>query len=134
MIIDFAIWAPDEATFWQSWIDAGICLAPHEFSPEYPGIIVSDQTSQGWVPTKLGVPVTGWHANVRVSGTVADQFTYGRPQEGDIWDRTWAAEVFLLETKGKDIVSNFPYGYTNKKTGVTYADINALSSPTNVWA
>lgn len=133
MNIDFCVWAPDEATFWQSWIDAGICTAPRVFAPEYPGIIVSDETSQGWKATRSGAPATGWHANIRVSGPLVAEFTYGLEQIGSIWDRTWAAEVFLLAAQDADENTGFPAGMRNS-VGVTYADPAALSSPSNIWA
>lgn len=51
--IDFCVWSPDEATFWQGWIAAGIVDADHNPTPEYAnGFVISDQTSQGWVPTR----------------------------------------------------------------------------------
>ena len=154
--LSFGVWAPDEATFWQSWVTAGICTGPWQFTAEYAGKLqLSTQTQQGWTPTKatgnmvqdaMGnlvperIPVPGWHANVRVfdPATIA-QFTWQRPQtdaQGNLlplFDRTWAAEVFQLTPQAADPVTGFPAGYRNTQ-GVTYADPNDFSSPTNVWA
>lgn len=131
-MIAFGVWAPDEATFWQSWIDAGICSAPNVFTPEYRGIEVTT-TWPGIVINGEGEPVPGWHCNVRVVGPLEAEFTYGLPQEGTIWERTWAAEVFGLTPQESDPVTGFPAGYRNG-SGVTYADPAAFLSPSNVWA
>lgn len=139
--IDFAVWSPNEETFWQSWITAGICTAPHTYTAEYPGIIISDQTTQGWTPTKVDAsPVAGWHANVRITDpNLIWQFTNGLPQtdaEGNLlnlFDRTWATYVFSLTEQPKDLETGFPAGYRNN-TGVTYCDIRDIKSPSNVWA
>lgn len=134
-MIEFGVWAPDEATFKQSWIDAGILedVEGYVFAPEYVDhIIISDQTRQGWAPSRNGEAVAGWHANVRVTGLVAQQFSYGLPQEGDIWARTWAAEVFQLIEQAADPTTGFPAGYRNA-AGVTYCDPSAFSSPSNAW-
>lgn len=137
--IPFALWSPDEDVFWNSWIIAGICTEPHVYTPEYPGIFMSDQTSQGWIPKKNGEIVLGWHANVYISGPLVEQFTYGLPQfdqDGNLlplFDRTWAAEVFRLTEQPADPVTGFPAGFRNAD-GVTYCDIRDLKSPTNVRA
>lgn len=149
-MIEFSIWSPDEATFWQSWIDAGICSAPREFTAAYPGISISDQTSQGWTPTRAtgqivdGVPVMaqvpGWHANVRITHpAMVAQFTAGLTQvdaDGNLlplFERTHAASVFGLVEQPADPVTGFPHGYRNT-TGVTYCDPRDISSPSNEWA
>jgi len=138
-ILDFAVWSPDEATFWSSWISAGICTAPREFSPEYPGMQITDQTSQGWTPVDNdGATVPGWHANVRVSGPLVAEMTYGLPQVGEdgqvlsIFDRTWATHIFALTEQPQDHVTGFPAGYRNA-TGVTYCDVRDIKTPTNGW-
>jgi hypothetical protein len=154
-MIDFAVWSPDEPTFWNSWITAGICSAPRVFTPEYSDfIVISDQSIQGWTPTKPSgqmiegpggtkiperVAVPGWHANVRVGGELEKQFTHGLPQvdkEGKpipLFDRTWAAEVFSLTATEIDPETGFKSGYQNKD-GIRYADISLWQSPANVWA
>ena len=144
MIIDFAVRAPDEATFWQAWENAGIvgydAERNREFAAEYREIAISSQTSDGWVPTRSdGEIVPGWHANVRVYGDLALQMTAGLPQydaDGnllDVFQRTHAVQVFGLTEQPTDPVSGFPAGYRNS-TGVHYADTAHLKSPSNVWA
>lgn len=149
--IDFAVWAPDEATFWAGWIAAGIVDADHNPTAEYRnGFVISDQTSQGWVPTRptgavdddgnpIMEPVPGWHANVRVYGDLAAEMTYGLAQTDadgnvlDVFDRTWATNIFSLTEQPSDPVTGFPAGFRNT-SGVTYCDVRDLSSPSNVWA
>lgn len=140
-MLEFACWAPDETTFWNSWIDAGICTEPHNFTAEYPGIMISDQTSQGWMPIDAGgVVVPGWHANVRITDPgLTAQFTYGLPQTDangallPLFTRTWAAEVFSLTEQAADPVTGLPAGFRNAQ-GVTYCDMQDISTPTNVIA
>ena len=156
MSIDFGVWAPDEATFWQSWITAGIATGPHAFTSEYAGKLqLSTQTQQGWTPTRATgnmitdpfgnlvperLPVAGWHANVRVFDPVTiQQFTWGLAQTDaqdnllPLFDRTWASHVFQLTEQPADPATGFPAGMRNS-SGVTYADPRDFSSPTNVWA
>jgi hypothetical protein len=154
-MIEFGIWASDEATFWDSWIAAGIATAPYAIASGYSNsLILSTQSQQGWCPTRatgqmvegLGgvmvpeiVPVAGWHANVRVSGPLEVEFTYGLAQRDEdgapvsMWDRTWAKEVFGLTYQESNPETGFPAGYRSAQ-GVVYCDIADLSSPTNVWA
>lgn len=149
--IDFAVLAPDEATFWAGWIAAGIVDENHATTAEYrSGFVISDQTSQGWRPTRptgevdadgkpIMEPVPGWHANVRVYGDLAAEMTYGLAQTDsdgnvlDVFDRTWATHVFQLTEQPADPVTKFPAGYRNSD-GVTYCDTRDLKSPSNVWA
>lgn len=139
-MIHFAVWSPSEELFWNSWKQAGIVTAPFEFTPEYPGITISDQTRQGWIPkSKTGEIIPGWHANVRINGPLVQQFTYGLQQYDEqgnllnLFDRTWAAEVFSLTQKEADPVTNFPAGYRNTD-GITYGDVRDIKTPSNVWA
>jgi hypothetical protein len=153
--LDFALRATSEQAFWDSWITAGICTAPNVFTPEYPGISISSQTDQGWVPSQatgvmltdeLGneyperIPVSGWHANVRVTGPLVAEMTYGLDQTNpdgtikSIFDRTWATNVFSLTWQEADPISVFPAGYKNPAGTVSYCDPVDLKSPTNVWA
>lgn len=152
MIIEFAIWSPDEATFRQSWIDAGILLDQpgYVFAPEYPGIEIT--ATQRWGGTIVKTPavvdesfnvitpaviVAGWHCNARVTGQVAAEMSYGIEQydaEGslkNVFDRTWATNVFALSEQPADPVTGFPAGYRNTQ-GVTYADPRDISTPANV--
>ena len=136
--IDFAVWAPDEATFWQSWIARGICTAPYQWTPDYPGIQISDQIQQGWTPTREdGSPVPGWHANVRITWPLVAEFTHSLAQYGEdgdllpLFERTWAAEVFGLTAQPADNETGFPAGMRNS-SGVTYADARDIHTPTNV--
>lgn len=139
--LDFAVWSPDEETFWTSWIVAGICSAPHTYTEKYPGIIISDQTSQGWEPTKEdGTLIPGWHANIKITNSnLIWQFTNGLPQTDkngnllNLFDRTWATYVFSLTEQPKDPITGFPAGYRNN-TGVTYCDTRDIKSPSNIWA
>lgn len=132
-MIHFGVWAPDQETFWQSWIDAGICTAPGEYAPGYAGMIDTTWPSWDGVVVKNGVPVAGWHTNVRVWGALEVQFTHGLAQTGSIWERTHAAQVFGLTPEEADPVTGFPAGMRSP-TGVVYADASAFTSPANVWA
>lgn len=134
-MIEFGVYAPDEETFWQSWQSAGIVDEDRRFKPEYFNGV---QTTAGaWSGQIEGV--NGWHCNVRVYGPLAAEMTYGLPQTDangnllDIFDRTWAAEVFQLTEQPADPTTGFPAGYRNSN-GVTYADSRNFSSPANVWA
>lgn len=138
--IDFAVWSPTEEVFWNSWIARGICTAPYAWTPDYPGIQISDQTAQGWTPTREdGTPVPGWHANVRITGPLVWEFTNGLEQYGEdgallsLFDRTWAAEVFGLTEQPADPETGFSAGMRNS-AGVTYADAKDIRTPTNIWA
>ena len=140
-MIQFGVWAPDEATFWASWIARGICTAPHVFAPQYSGIetthswdgIVTKQTGTDENGLPIMTPVPGWHTNVRLSGPLEAQFTAGLPQTGTIWERTHAATVFGLTLQDADPETGFPAGMRSS-AGVVYADPSAFSSPSNVWA
>ncbi len=156
----FGVWAPDAATFWQSWVTAGICTAPNVFTPEYAGKLqLSTQTEQGWTPTRatgqmitdaMGnlvperVPVSGWHCNVKVHDpALIAMFTHQLPQTDQdgkllpLFERTWAGEVFQLTEQPADPTTGFPAGMRNS-SGVTYADltpgVTPFKSPTNTWA
>lgn len=147
MKIYFAVWAPDEATFWQSWIAAEICTAPGEFAPQYAGA-VEVTTSWGGVVTKqTGIdgegnpimePVPGWHCNVRIENGLAAMFTEGLEQYNadgslkSLWNRTNAATVFGLTQQAADPVTGFPAGMRNQY-GVRFADPDEFNSPSNVW-
>lgn len=153
--LDFALRATSEKDFWDSWILAGICSAPNEFTREYPGIQMTDKTSQGWAPERTTgrmtvddfgnkveekEPVPGWHCNVKVTGTLVKEFEYGldKYNEDDtlknIFDRTWAKEVFGLKWQDVDPMSGFPAGYKNAAGTVTYCDTQDIKTPTNTWA
>lgn len=150
-MINFGIWAPDEATFWASWQAAGIVDENRNFKPEYSnGIQITAGSWGGMVEktpavmdgTTVVTPaemVPGWHCNARVFGPLEHQFTYGLAQTDaqgailDVFDRTWAAEVFLLIEQPADPVTGFPACYRNSQ-GVTYTDARNFSSPANVWA
>ena len=136
--IDFAVWSPTEEVFWNSWIARNICTAPYQWTPDYPGIQISDQIQQGWTPMREdGSPVPGWHANVRITGPLVAEFTHMLEQYGEdgdllpLWDRTWAAEVFGLTDQPADPETGFPAGMRNT-AGVTYADPMDIHTPTNV--
>jgi len=155
MSIDFGVWSPDEATFWASWITAGIALEPYKLAPGYTGMSLSTQSQQGWTPTKATgnmvqdafgnqvperVPVSGWHCNVRVyDPQLIAMFTHGLDQtdeQGNIkplFDRTWAKEVFQLTEQPADPTTGFPAGFRNSQ-GCTYCDVASFSSPSNTWA
>lgn len=137
--IRFAVWAPDEATFWASWQQAGIVDAERNVMPEYSnGFAISDQTSQGWRPVDAdGIPVPGWHANVLVYGDLAAEMIYGLRQTDeygvplDVFDRTWATHIFQLTYQDADPETKFPAGYRSSQ-GVTYCDARDIKTPTNV--
>lgn len=138
-MILFGVWAPSEQVFWDTWIAAGICAAPHEYLPPYAGCV--DTTAGAWagIVYKNGVPVPGWHVNVRVYGDVEELMRAGKPQcdaEGnplDLWQSTRATEIFQLSNQPADAATGFPAGM-RAASGVTYADARAFSSPSNVWA
>lgn len=150
MLITFSMWAPDQDTFWQAMIAAGICTAPGELSEAYagcvefftswPGIVmtVTGTDPQTGEPTYSQVP--GWHTNIRVFGQVAEEMTHGLNQYDDqgnllpIWDRTWAVQVFNLTEVGMDPVTKFPTGYRSDKFGVRYCDFTALKTPSLIIA
>jgi hypothetical protein len=144
--INFAVRAPDEATFWSSWQAAGICTAPHEYTPEYRDHIEVRDWGSGQITTQTGVdgngdPImsvkSGWYANVRVTGSLVAEFTHGLDQYNEdgtlksIWDRTWATMVFQLEWQDRDPATNFPAGYFNSQ-GVSYADMADIVTPYEV--
>jgi hypothetical protein len=145
--ITFAVHAPSAESFWQSWIAAGICTAPHEYADGYRDHIeVRDWGSGQITSTTLvdGEPVTvvkpGWFANVRVTGTVAAQFMAGLPQtdaEGNmlpLWERTHAASAFGLEWRDRDETTGFPAGYVRYTEGgvVAYTDMSQIATPYEV--
>lgn len=146
MVISFAVWSPDEATFWASWITAGICTAPGEFAPGYtevqttagswPGVVTKTTLVEG---ESVATEISGWHCNVRVFGALADEMTYELNQTDedgnllDVFDRTWASNIFQLIEQPADPTTGFPAGYRNS-VGVTYCDVRDLKSPSNVWA
>jgi hypothetical protein len=135
-MIEFAIHAADEDTFWASWIAAGIASAPYMITSDYSNSLqLSTQSQQGWAPTDSdGNTVAGWHANVRVSGPLEVRFTAGLPADGSLWERTHAVAVFGLEFVGADPVTLFKAGYRSVNfPSVRYADIAAWATPTNVW-
>lgn len=156
-MINFAVWAPSEAAFWQSWETAGIIEyvdGVRQYTSGYPGI--STTAEGGWPGIIVKTPavydeegnevtpavmVAGWHTNVRVYGSLEDQMTVGLDQyeeDGetlkDIFSRTWAVNIFLLTQQPYDPATGFPAGYRNETTGVTYADTRDFTSPSNVWA
>lgn len=151
MMLEFGIWAPDEPTFWQSWIAAGICTEPRIWTPEYSDFVQITDWHSGRIPIPAvldaeGNEITpaslkaGWFANCRVSRSLAQEFTYGLPQHDpetgellDIFDRTWAAQVFGLAEQPANLETNFPAGWRNS-LGVTYTDKRNILTPYNVWA
>lgn len=148
-MINFGVWAPDEATFWSSWQAAGIVDASRDLNPGYtemqiatswPGIVVkTPAVMDGMTVVTPAVLVPGWHTNVRVYGSLAAQFTAGLPQTDaqgallPLFTRTRAAQVFGLSPQAADPDTKFPAGMRNS-TGVTYCDVTEFKSPSNVWA
>lgn len=132
-MIQFAVWAPSEQVFWDSWVAAGICIAPYEFHPDYAQCVQLTDWDSGIIPD-----MPGWFCNVRVFGQIEQAMIAGRPQTDedgrllDVFERTWAALVFSLTPQARDEVSNFPAGMRNS-AGVTYADIRDIQTPHNVW-
>ena len=145
--IRFTIRATDEATFISRWREAGILEPepdetgnPYVFRPPYPGVELSDQTRQGWVPTRAnGTTPPGWHANARVTGPLVEAMIAGLEQydqDGNLLhviDRTWAAYIFgLTEEQTIDTKSGFPYGARTEDAAVQYGDPRDLLTPANV--
>jgi len=140
--IRFIIHATDEAVFKARWIEAGILedTEGYVFRSPYPGVELSDQTRQGWVPTRAdGSVPPGWHANCRVTGPLVETMTAGLPQYDEngellhVLDRTWANYIFgLADERAVDPISGFPYGARTEDAEVQYGDPRDLSSPSNV--
>jgi len=130
--ITFAVHAPDAETFWNSWITAGICTAPHEYTENYRDHIEVRDWGSGQIDGKAG-----WFANVRVTGGLVAEFTYQLPQVGEdgsplsIWDRTWATHVFQLTYRDRDEATGFPAGYASSQ-GVAYTDMADIATPYEV--
>lgn len=148
--IEFAVKAPDEATFWQGFIDAGICTEPRVFADAYRDVECT--ALQGWSGIIVKTPATfdadgneltpavmvpGWHCNIRIVGPLVDQFTQGLPQYDEsgiplpLFERTHAVAVFGLTAQPADEESGFPAGYRNN-LGVHFADIADIATPANV--
>lgn len=133
-MISFAAHAPTEADFWADWIQAGICKAPYEWTPAYSEIQITDQTRDGWVPMKDGEPVPGWHANIRVYGSLAEQFIAGLPQTDangvllPLFERTHAAAVFGLILTPANEETNFPAAYCSPHVECRTSDSNKLNN------
>lgn len=148
-MINFGVWAPSEQVFWDSWQAAGIVDEERRLKPGYtemqlatswPGIVVkTPAVMDGMKIVTPAVLVPGWHANVRVYGALAQEFTYTLPQtdaDGNLlplFQRTWAAEVFGLTDQPANKDTKFPAGMQDKN-GVTYCDVADFKSPSNVWA
>lgn len=138
-MINFGVWSPDEETFWQSWQTAGIVDENRNFTSEYLDHIQITTSWGGIITDSEGNVIPGWHTNVRVGGVLEQQFIYGLNQTDengeplDIFDRTWAAEVFGLTEQPADEATGFPAGFRNAQ-GVTYTDTRNFTSPSNVWA
>jgi hypothetical protein len=140
--IRFTIRATDEAIFRSRWIEAGILedAEGYVFRPPYPGVELSDQTRQGWLPTRAdGTTPPGWHANCRVTGPLVETMIAGLEQydaEGNlrhVIDRTWAAYIFgLTEEQTIDTESGFPYGARTEGGDVQYGDPRDIDTPANV--
>lgn len=125
-IIDFAIWAPDQATWLESWIAAGILDADGNPTEQYSDHIATTAGTWPGVVTKNGAAVTGWHCNVRVAGALAARF----PDVATAWQ--WAVVTFGLSQQPADPATGFPAGWRSPQ-GVTYCDPTEFRSPSNVW-
>lgn len=148
MHIDFAVWAIDRQTFWNSWVEAGIVTkytndtneVVYAYTSEYQGVETTDASWNGIVTKTNGQAVEGWHTNVRVTGALVDEMTHGLnqyDQDGNllsVWDCTWAAQAFNLTEVEIDPVTGFPNGYRSDKYGVRYCDLTALKTPSLVIA
>jgi hypothetical protein len=132
-MISFGVWAPDEATFWASWIGAGIATEPGRLAPSYAECIQTTADSWDGIVSRNGVAVPGWHCNVRLFGAVEAMFRAGCPADGDIWQQTHAAQAFGLTDQPADMETGFPAGMRSP-SGVVYADVHEFTSPSNVWA
>jgi hypothetical protein len=140
--IRFTIRATSEAVFKARWIEAGILedVDNYVFRAPYPGVELSDQTRQGWVPTRAdGTIPPGWHANCRVTGPLVETMTAGLPQTNEsgellhVLERTWASYIFgLTDEQATDPTSGFPYGAKTDDGAVQYGDPRDLHSPANV--
>jgi len=148
--LKFGVLATTEQAFWDSWEAAGIVDSNRNFTSEYPGIEVSTSWNGQVVKTPAvldgngnettpAVIVNGWHCNVRVTGPLVAEMTYGLDQfdeDGNlksIFDRTWATNIFQLTYQEADPATGFPAGYRNASGTVSYADPPDFSSPSLVW-
>lgn len=136
-MIEFAVRSPDEATFWLSLQDAGVCDAERNFIGAYAGNVqVADWG--GIIPDAEGKAKPGWYCNVRVNGDVEAYLRNGLPQTDEhgaplnVFESTRAIELFQLTEQPYDAESKFPAGYRNAR-GVHYADVRSISTPHNVW-
>lgn len=155
-MIEFGIKAPSETVFWQSWVDAGIVRQgdPEKNEPSYvfnddyreiqltagvwDGVITKPTGEVDEEDNPVYETVPGWHCNARVYGSLEAEMTYGLDPYDEngvlknVFDRTWAKEIFQLTWQDADPVSGFPAGYKNS-AGVVYADMRDFSSPSNGW-
>lgn len=134
--ITFAVHAQTAEVFWQSWITAGICAAPQEYTAEYRDHIEVRDWGSGQIEGKHG-----WFANCRVTGSLVAEMTYGLAQEDSegnplgIFDRTWAVNIFSLVWRDRDEATNFPAGYVRITPGgdvIAYSDMSDISTPHEV--
>lgn len=137
-MIEFGVWAPSEAAFFDSWIAAGICDAERRLSPPYDTCVATTAGTWQGVVARDGEPVAGWHCNVRVWGAVEASFTSGIEQYDehgnlrDALERTWAADAFSLTEQPADPATGFPAGWRSP-SGVVYTDSRNFTSPACVW-
>lgn len=137
-MIEFAVWAPDRDTFWNSWIKAGICSAPSEYLPPYRNCVTTMDEAWDGTVFKNGELIPGWHTNVWVQGDLEDLMRAGKPQcdaNGDpvsLWESTRAMDFFQLTLQPADPVTGFPAG-RRSASGVVYADVRDFSSPANMF-
>ncbi len=149
--IDFCAHAPDAASLWADWIDAGVATAPGDLAPAYAGMHITGP-EQGWQPVRPtgetdgdGHPVMeavpGYHINVRAyDPQLIAEFTHQLEQyEVDgvtlkpLFERTHAALVFGLSHTPADPVTGFPASWCSAR-GVCYCDPRDIKTPANVWA
>ena len=158
MELRFAVWAPDQQTFWDSWVSKGIAEWDADTSSyvitnayqgietnavSWPGIIVDVPGTYDEEGVELTPPtyIDGWHTNVVVKGPLVAQMTAGLDQteevDGEIvlksiFDRTHAVDTFSLINIPRSPITKFPAGYQNPSTKVAYADNTDLSTPSNI--
>ena len=136
--LDIAAWSTSEEQFWATMRGLGVVTdvdGTRVQSPEWSGMHFSTQTDQGWVPTdKEGNPRLGWHANIRIDGPLFEELTKGLDLDPGVFDRSWLPELWQLEHRPADPVTNLPGGYITPDGGVVLVDLADIATPANVWA
>ena len=142
MIIDLMVWAPTREQFIAGVVENGFAtfvdgvLAPTEdvLIDEIGSILKSPGTydTDGNELTPAVIQA-GWHANLRAYGTFAEQVTYGLPQEGDVFNRTYVLWLIPDLEQVPATETGVPDGWQGQNQ-VRLFDPGAPRIPARVWA